>query len=122
VGVDGYLYFPVPFINRVDQNERETLSILSFWAFSMVRTTSAYYAHIKDLLCLFSDPFNSFAYSQALFGEGIGPIWLRNFHCNGDEEKLEDCKSSDWGQTHCSHLQDASVSCGIYAIHIMYLI
>ncbi|XP_053401382.1 uncharacterized protein LOC123549404 isoform X2 [Mercenaria mercenaria] len=60
-----------------------------------------------------SDPSNSFAYSHAAFGEGSGQIWFSNFHCYGNEDGLEECISSEWGEAHCSHQQDASISCGI---------
>jgi hypothetical protein len=33
VGVDGKLHFRVPFMNRLNQTELSTFSILSFWAF-----------------------------------------------------------------------------------------
>ncbi|XP_053401388.1 uncharacterized protein LOC128557644 isoform X2 [Mercenaria mercenaria] len=60
-----------------------------------------------------SDPSNSFAYGGSAFGKGSGEIWLSNFHCYGNEDELQDCISSEWGQAHCSHQQDASISCGI---------
>ena len=48
---------------------------------------------------------------SALFGPGVGPIWLDNVQCNGTEERLEECGYNGWGNTPCYHSSDASVVC-----------
>ena len=37
---------------------------------------------------------------------------LGNVHCKGDENNIADCQSRMLDDVHCSHSQDASVSCG----------
>ncbi|XP_068958306.1 scavenger receptor cysteine-rich type 1 protein M130-like [Petaurus breviceps papuanus] len=48
---------------------------------------------------------------EAAFGRGIGPIWLNNIHCKGNESSLLDCTADPWGQTDCGHKEDAGVRC-----------
>uniref|UniRef100_A0A4X2M663 SRCR domain-containing protein n=1 Tax=Vombatus ursinus TaxID=29139 RepID=A0A4X2M663_VOMUR len=48
---------------------------------------------------------------EAAFGRGIGPIWLNNIHCKGNESSLWNCIADPWGQTDCGHKEDAGVRC-----------
>ena len=50
---------------------------------------------------------------NALFGEGIGSILLDNLMCNGSENTLLDCLTSDdYIELHnCDHSEDAGVRC-----------
>ena len=48
---------------------------------------------------------------SALFGEGMGVIWLDSVQCNGTEGRLEACHYGGWGNTPCYHPSDASVVC-----------
>ncbi len=48
----------------------------------------------------------------AAFGEGIGPIFLEQLVCRGEETELLECAPrSPLGVHSCSHSQDAGVKC-----------
>ena len=52
--------------------------------------------------------------SGAFFGQGEGPIFLKNFNCLGNESHLLQCNSellSEVGQHNCAHIEDAGVIC-----------
>ena len=50
---------------------------------------------------------------NAFFGPGVGPIFLDQVACNGNEESLLDCPSSGLEEVgSCTHAQDAGVVCG----------
>ena len=51
------------------------------------------------------------AFSGATHGQGSGPIWMNNVACTGDETYLSDCTHQGWGNSNCTHSQDASVEC-----------
>jgi hypothetical protein len=49
---------------------------------------------------------------------GSGPVWIRFLageSCDGTEDSIEDCKTSDlWEHDHhCSHAEDVAVTCNI---------
>ena len=52
-----------------------------------------------------------FAYRTSQFGEGTGPIWLDNIHCNGTESRLDQCPHNGIGVHDCIHFEDAGVQC-----------
>ena len=51
-------------------------------------------------------------YTNAHFGYGYGPVWLRNVQCNGYENDINECTHSyGWSENSCSHSYDVGVSC-----------
>ncbi|KAK7904127.1 hypothetical protein WMY93_016734 [Mugilogobius chulae] len=48
---------------------------------------------------------------SAKYGKGQGKIWLDNVNCNGGEKGIEHCRSRGWGNSDCTHDEDAGVVC-----------
>ncbi|XP_038648864.1 lysyl oxidase homolog 3B [Scyliorhinus canicula] len=48
---------------------------------------------------------------SAKYGKGAGRVWLDNLDCRGTEKNVSQCKSLGWGQTDCTHEEDAGVVC-----------
>ncbi|KAL5509568.1 hypothetical protein EMCRGX_G004959 [Ephydatia muelleri] len=51
------------------------------------------------------------AVTNGIFGPGTGDIWLSNVSCLGDEASIANCGFRGWGNTGCTHAQDAGVVC-----------
>ncbi|CAM4687646.1 unnamed protein product, partial [Lepidochelys olivacea] len=47
----------------------------------------------------------------AHFGQGSDHIWLDNVTCTGTEVALSDCRARSWGDSNCTHGEDAGVEC-----------
>ncbi|XP_044844677.1 deleted in malignant brain tumors 1 protein-like [Mauremys mutica] len=48
---------------------------------------------------------------RARFGQGSGNIWLDDISCAGTEAALSDCKVRLWGDSNCTHGEEAGVVC-----------
>ena len=51
------------------------------------------------------------AVTNGIFGPGTGDIWLSNVSCVGNEASIANCGFRGWGNTGCTHAQDAGVVC-----------
>ena len=59
------------------------------------------------------------ALTRAKYGEGSGPIWLKNVQCVGNERSIMECQHSGWGNHKCGHWEDASVICSSMTMTIV---
>ena len=50
---------------------------------------------------------------NAPFGHGMGPVWLDNLYCLGNESSLFNCSHRGLGiiSTYCDHSDDVGVQC-----------
>ncbi|XP_068834353.1 lysyl oxidase homolog 3 isoform X2 [Capricornis sumatraensis] len=48
---------------------------------------------------------------SAKYGPGTGRIWLDNLSCRGTERSVTECASRGWGNSDCTHDEDAGVIC-----------
>ncbi|KAM5227912.1 lysyl oxidase homolog 3 isoform 4-T4 [Ctenodactylus gundi] len=48
---------------------------------------------------------------SAKYGPGSGRIWLDNLNCRGTERSVTECASRGWGNSDCTHDEDAGVIC-----------
>ena len=75
-------------------------------------------ASITFTTCIYQGPFSAIlsalgveAFSGAIFGRGVGRIWLDNVQCSGSERLLMNCLANSSGINSCTHAQDAGVRC-----------
>ncbi|XP_043970020.1 scavenger receptor cysteine-rich domain superfamily protein-like isoform X4 [Gambusia affinis] len=50
---------------------------------------------------------------SAYFGQGVGPIWLDDVRCSGDESSLTSCEHRGYWTFKCDHGEDAGVICSV---------
>ena len=58
------------------------------------------------------------AVRYARYGQGTGPILLDNFHCTGEEDRLQYCPHNGWKISNCVHAEDAGVVCSSECVSI----
>ena len=64
------------------------------------------------MLCMnFPPTKGAMAHGSALFGEGLGSIFLDDVSCTGSEVALLSCPSELIGIHDCGHYEDAGVAC-----------
>ncbi|XP_073495217.1 antigen WC1.1-like isoform X2 [Phyllobates terribilis] len=51
------------------------------------------------------------AMTGAYYGKGTGDIWLDDVECKGNETRIWNCPSKQFGDHNCGHKEDASVKC-----------
>ena len=56
--------------------------------------------------------YSSVLAAHVKYGQGSGVVWLSNLFCTGSESSISECLNPGWGQTTCTHHQDAGVTCG----------
>ena len=56
--------------------------------------------------------YTSVLAAHVKYGQGSGSVWMSNLACTGSENSISECSHIGWGETTCSHSQDAGVTCG----------
>ena len=56
--------------------------------------------------------YSSVLAAHVKYGQGSGNVWMSNLACTGSESSISECLHLGWGETSCSHSQDAGVTCG----------
>ena len=50
-------------------------------------------------------------HERLLTPPAVGPVWLENMRCGGEEDALVECGYIGWGNTDCSHSEDIHLLC-----------
>jgi len=65
---------------------------------------------LQNVRVFFLSLSGTLAFRGARFGQGVGPIFLDQLACRGDEQHVLDCNSF-LGVHMCDHTQDAGIRC-----------
>ena len=57
--------------------------------------------------------YNNASYASSQYGFRVGPYWLQNLNCNGNESSVTNCAGFNWtnGTTSCSRYDGATIRC-----------
>ena len=55
---------------------------------------------------------------ESFYGRSTGRIWLDNMNCLGYETSISKCSHAGWGNTGCSHAQEAGVYCSTSGMYM----
>ena len=89
---------------------------LCFNAFTInVRTVASirYFFSVLSMLG-FSGYVCAIRSATDTFGEGTGPVWLRNVRCRFYDANLDNCRHDGLNEDSCPHTEDAAVICQGY--------
>ena len=64
---------------------------------------------------------NKFLKTSERFGEGVGPIWMSNLHCTGEEYGPFHCIQNEMGNHDCHHGQDVGVTCKSFYNYLLII-
>ena len=78
---------------------------------------------IFSLFCFYSQFADAKAINVGsnIFDRGVGPIFLDNVGCSGNETNLADCPHRGVGVHDCHHSEDAGVICSQGAVGTWFL-
>lgn len=54
---------------------------------------------------------NATVKAYAVYGNGVGSIWLDDVTCVGNETSIVNCSHNEWGNHDCTHAEDVGVIC-----------
>lgn len=64
-----------------------------------------------QVVCRMLGYSGGYAYPGGIYPQGVGTIWMADLACVGNEESLEECDFGGWGESNCTHAEDAAIYC-----------